>query len=374
MLPPPVALIDTRPEPPGANCVDGGTAVLTGVDRDASGTLDADEIEATSYVCNTPPPGPQPPAIDIDGDLLIRSQAHADRYQQVRTVSGDVTFTGAGPLRLPALERIGGDLVCHDLTGGDVDLPMLVDIGQSLFWSTCDTPRLPRLEAVERNLRIQGRGLPVALPSLREGGVSMSIEQVPGSDLVLPVLTSVEGLEVVGVATLDLPLLATTGWLRADARHVRAPALVEAGILSLGGLLETLELPLLRSSSLVAIEDTPALRSIELPRLTETNDITIRDSALENLHLPALARIGAGLALHNTRVPALHLPIAARAGSLTLTENAVLTSLDVPMLTALLSVTVTDNPQLPACQAEAIADRTGATRTIERNGTGECQP
>jgi hypothetical protein len=39
-------------EPPGAHCPTGGQAIAIGADRNDSGELDADEITATSYVCN----------------------------------------------------------------------------------------------------------------------------------------------------------------------------------------------------------------------------------------------------------------------------------------------------------------------------------
>lgn len=53
---PPDALVDVAPEPSGANCAYGGTAVTVGTDTDRNGTLDASEITDTQYVCN-PAPG-----------------------------------------------------------------------------------------------------------------------------------------------------------------------------------------------------------------------------------------------------------------------------------------------------------------------------
>jgi OmcA/MtrC family decaheme c-type cytochrome len=42
----------TTPEPAGANCASGGTKVQVGLDKNGNGVLDADEVTATSYVCN----------------------------------------------------------------------------------------------------------------------------------------------------------------------------------------------------------------------------------------------------------------------------------------------------------------------------------
>lgn len=44
-------LIVVSPEPPGQNCADGGQRIDSGVDFDGDGTLDPAEIEATAYIC-----------------------------------------------------------------------------------------------------------------------------------------------------------------------------------------------------------------------------------------------------------------------------------------------------------------------------------
>ncbi len=46
------SLISTEDELPGDNCVDGGQAVSYGLDDNGDGTLDASEVEVTTYVCN----------------------------------------------------------------------------------------------------------------------------------------------------------------------------------------------------------------------------------------------------------------------------------------------------------------------------------
>ena len=45
------ALVNTTPEPAGANCPNGGTKVDVGDDTNGNGTLDASEIKQTRYVC-----------------------------------------------------------------------------------------------------------------------------------------------------------------------------------------------------------------------------------------------------------------------------------------------------------------------------------
>ena len=45
-------LVDAREEPPGANCPNGGVALLRGVDNNRNDLLDPAEVTSTDYVCN----------------------------------------------------------------------------------------------------------------------------------------------------------------------------------------------------------------------------------------------------------------------------------------------------------------------------------
>lgn len=46
------SLIDFVPEPVGDNCANGGYKVLSGIDQNGNGTLDAGEVQVTKYLCN----------------------------------------------------------------------------------------------------------------------------------------------------------------------------------------------------------------------------------------------------------------------------------------------------------------------------------
>lgn len=54
----PGALVSVTDEAPGLNCEAGGQRIDTGLDLDASGALDASEIQQTRYVCHPLPPAP----------------------------------------------------------------------------------------------------------------------------------------------------------------------------------------------------------------------------------------------------------------------------------------------------------------------------
>jgi hypothetical protein len=46
------SLISTTPEAAGANCANGGVRIDFGIDDDASGTLDAGEVDGSAFVCD----------------------------------------------------------------------------------------------------------------------------------------------------------------------------------------------------------------------------------------------------------------------------------------------------------------------------------
>lgn len=55
-------LVGQAPEPAGAHCENGGILVTAGLDTDANGALDAGEVTSSSYVCNGAGGGPAPVA------------------------------------------------------------------------------------------------------------------------------------------------------------------------------------------------------------------------------------------------------------------------------------------------------------------------
>jgi hypothetical protein len=46
------AAVSTSAEPAGANCASGGSKVQAGADTNSNGTLEANEVTTTNYVCN----------------------------------------------------------------------------------------------------------------------------------------------------------------------------------------------------------------------------------------------------------------------------------------------------------------------------------
>jgi hypothetical protein len=71
-----VSLIATTTELPGNNCTLGGTRITSGIDDDNSGVLDASEVDATTYVCDAVPAGTLYLSQDNNSDGLYRLDVH----------------------------------------------------------------------------------------------------------------------------------------------------------------------------------------------------------------------------------------------------------------------------------------------------------
>lgn len=119
--PPVLARVD--PEPPGANCPGGGSAVRYGPDADGSGALEDPEVADTRWVCETRA---------IQG-FIVRTRADADLVSAADVVRGwlDVrvvdaidldlhptAVTGGVTVRSPGLTGLG--LYCWTIGGGVV--------------------------------------------------------------------------------------------------------------------------------------------------------------------------------------------------------------------------------------------------------------
>lgn len=102
------ALTVLTAEPAGPNCQFGGTKVEAGLDLDDSGTLSADEITNTSYVCDRS-------SVDsiYFGDLVIASDEDLALLEDIRVVVGslDVRHAPGGVLTLPTLEVVSGTVL-----------------------------------------------------------------------------------------------------------------------------------------------------------------------------------------------------------------------------------------------------------------------
>jgi hypothetical protein len=223
------ALVATSDEPPGDNCAEGGTRVDSGIDDDADGVLDAEEIDATEYVCQ----GASPDAPKVwSGDAVISTASDLELLDGYVEVTGDLFLATATDVALPNLRVVGGGLYVADADTADTVIP------------TIDVPSFERTDTVEVNgVRLEAPALSTVLSVGLAGSVpavdfldgvttldtlyasSVTLEDAAG----LSTLQSLDYLSVSG-GTLTLPALTSAEQVYVDAGVVEAPELVAVSV------------------------------------------------------------------------------------------------------------------------------------------------
>ncbi len=328
------------PEPPGAACADGGTAIQIGHDQDGDGVLDDAEVERSDYLCTGAPPatrvretpvpsGAECPAggtrvevgIDDDRDGVLDDAevesatvvcerdaiwegdfaGDPGELAGIRVVTGAVHLGPSAAIDLPELELVGGDL---RLIGGTlaVELPALRTIGGTLSLATPQVTRvtLSRLERIHGDVVVEATGdaATIAAPALRAIGGRLQLDWATWVSLAMPALETVGGDVALAGAVADLELTSLTaiaGDLRIDPTRLAVlslPALQRiAGELTATSQpdLTTIDLPRLRAAGAVSLRDLGALTALLGALATVTSSLSVeRVPTLTGLELPAL--------------------------------------------------------------------------------------
>lgn len=97
-----VGLVSVFPEPAGSNCADGGQRIESGPDSNANGELDPAEVQSTIFVCSTV--AQVPIRIDTDGTLTdaIRNNAYSATIEAIGGVGGGYQWSFVNPAAVPA--------------------------------------------------------------------------------------------------------------------------------------------------------------------------------------------------------------------------------------------------------------------------------
>ncbi len=372
------SLSSAEPELAGEHCPAGGLRILTGIDADGDGRLEASEVQRTAYVCNRQPPAT---CTTLEGDVVVRNpfdwanliQAGCTRITGTLeiTAPGVTTLGAASPLvqvgrlevwaspaltslRFPSLATVDDGAILSGFPAlTELQLPALARVGAAGL-QVSGAPLLtaidlPALATVEGTLGLYDnpRVARVSLPALTSVSDSITLVGMPITTLGLPALATAGGLyvgESPSLTALELPVLTWSGHLIVsdDPALVR----VSAPSLAAAGAVQALRLPLLSAVDLSALAEV-------------SEDATLQElPALSQLALPALRRAGFFTLEGAAGLHALDLPSLTSAWYFTVSGNAGLTRLAAPLLTTVESVlTVSDNPALPQCQAEAVLAR-----------------
>jgi len=350
------SLSSAQPELAGENCPAGGQKILTGLDLNGDGLLEASEVQQVAYVCNRQSPAT---CTTLEGDITIRNPfdwanlilAGCTRITGTLAIAAPgVTSLGAPSplvqvgrlevvnndtltsLRFPALTTLVDGAILADLPSlTELQLPALARVGTSGL----DVTRAPKLAAID-------------LPALAILEGSLGLYQNPK------------------VARVNLPALTTAGWVTIGdtaCASIPLPSLTTASGLGLTAnpRLTEVDLPVLNWAYVLDVSDDPALVRLRAPALTTVSSLwALRDPVLAELSLPALAEASFDVGLQDLpALTSLELPALRFAGFLMVDNAAALASLDLPALTDAWYVTVRFTPPAtgggapPAAQALA---------------------
>lgn len=315
---------------------------------------------------NTDPPAREVSDVrDDDASSLATTRVtDLSELTGVERIRGHLVLEVRGPIRLPALTLIDGDLVIGSATSpasADIVLTSLTRVGGSLriaHTTGSGAVRLPRLTEVGAHLDLSRGAFALDLPVLEHVGADLRIANVNLSGLVLDALRTIGGSLVFTDNTLAPDLTLTLSRLESIARDIVLSGevqLIATRVLSLGGdlrgsalrgqidlaglralgaihliggELDTLEIAAVRSATDLTLESIDGLTTLELPLLdTLPGRMRIIDlPALDSIAAPLITQLAELRLTHNPALTFLGFKRLARVGGdLELVANGALT-------------------------------------------------
>ena len=355
-------LVATRDEPIGTNCELGGTAILVGTDDDDDGVLDPEEVTSTSFVCNGMLANPTV----VQGNFLVTNQLDIDLLAGITEVTGDLgIFISTNPpasVRLPDLQRVG-QLRWSLRPDVPLELPNLLRAGNVI--GAVAPFQFPLLETVDGSISLFSSSpgvstvTEVRFPALKIVAGSMSIVVGFGAQNELgrvsaPLLQQVGGrLLIQGsqLTVVDLPMLATVNQIRIT----ESPQLTSVsigGISALPGGLEIFNTALPNLGNFAALETA--------------GDINLIDTGVATIDLPSL-RTATGMLRSLGRPTVIRLPQLETVGGVLELRMFELSTLEMPSIVSLGTNIQMQTPLLSKCVIEAIIAQAMYTgpRTIQ---------
>ncbi len=360
------ALVSVSTEPPGANCANGGQRIDSGLDLNGDGTLEANEITSTRYVCN----GDQLNGYHF-GDLYISTAADVAQLSGVNHLVGSLYINATIPsaISLPSLIDVSGSIQATSEPVGDRQTPHHHgrDTGYSVVSGVTglDLPSLVRVGG----LYVYGISTLTSLnlPALTQASIVEIAEMDGLTALALPGLTQVfSELEInyMQLTSLDLSHLASVGYLQLENVDVlttlSAPALTTANAIDIEGdsALTSVSMPKLASASnYFEIWDMPNAVAIDVSALAQAGSVYLGELPNTSLSLPALVSVSDEVEIYqNSLLTSVSLPLWV-SGDLDLEYNSVLPSISLPKYTQAHYLTVDGNPVLPYCAVLALYEQ-----------------
>jgi len=358
------ALIRLTAELPGSNCASGGAAVQSGLDKNANGALDDDEVNAgqTKYLCSgtagaAGATGATGPAGGT-GDAGHSGSNGANGNNGANGAAGDAGVDGLNALTGVSPEAPG----THCPHGG-----ARIDLG-------LDTNRNGALDTGE-------------ITSTRYVCQDSSIDTMHFGDISIHSAADLAQLDGVQILIGDLIFEAPfgTSLVAADLEKVSGQIVcsVGEGPGSGGGGgedlvgLASLTFPLLTQVGGMYIANQEDLVRVSAPMLETANSLDFESNPkLTALDFPVLRRLSEGLYLYELdAITTLNFPVLTSVEYLVIEDNPLLTTLTFPVLAVTYDgLNVVGNPLLDTCELYRLAKTIlfAERGNIEGNGGGAC--
>jgi len=318
-------IVDISAEAAGSNCAAGGVAIAVGVDANGNGTLESDEVTSTTYVCDAEG-GNVADAFGgvLPGNVTVNNYFDFSVLTQFTAVDGNLTIqsgaiSGADSILLGKLQTVGGNFTLND--AGDattLDLSALATVAGDFSINNATSLTsvdVSSLTSVEDNLEIVDSGNALAL--------------------TFPVLTTVTNgdflIDGSNLGNVSAPMLTTIGG-----------DLVVDGAATTGDL----GFAALTTSAEVRIDNGSTVGAVSLGALTSTGFIIFTDSAIASVDFATLGTVDTDLRIENTTVlSTLSFPLLTSVGTadFQVISNGALTSLSAPMLVSVGNGNVNDD-------------------------------
>jgi hypothetical protein len=319
-------------EQPGTQCPAGGQRILTGIDANGDGILEANEVTQVAYVCNGQS---AVTCTTLEGSVVIHNSL--DWANLVAAGCTRITGTleidaqGAHVLGAPSPLVAVGSLVVSN--NNDVlttlDFPALTTVAGDLMFES-NPPEV----ALQR----------VSFPSLATVGGTLWVTGSLLTELSFPSLTSVGGdfnlLSNAALARLDLPALATVGgrlWIEDSSSLTSLSGMPR--LTSLGGLLlwnaaalTDISLPALTTAGALEATYVDSLARFDASALVTVASVNLQAPALTDVSLTALTEVTDFLYLTPPVLQGLALPALRSAGQLSIYPASSLATVDLSAL------------------------------------------
>ena len=324
------SLVNVVEEVAGNNCANGGLKIETGIDQNANGTLDANEVQNVSYVC--------------DGESL------SDEGQTFLIISGDITNEEA---QAKVDSEVGANTQLIIIKNTNVlttlEIPQVeslaeIQVSSNKALGTLDFPNLVKVDAQVNISDNTSDSLKVRMNALKDIAVGLELRKNTTSVIELGGLLKLGELNVFNEIdfSLDLPQVLTIGNIRFENNSgsfsLLAPKLDVIGsaniasnniqqidmLFGAGGNVEIESLQ---------IQNNPILNSISFDGLGNADDILIAwNESLDTLNLPNLLTAGDVEVSNNFFLSSITMDKLSTATSISINGSHLLEAVNFPQL------------------------------------------